>query len=281
MADTQEGSLGRHAVAAACLTVLFAASAAAQWQPQQPQVVPAPPSPEFLPRYDFHLSVDSLMPPKDTPEEIADERFSWETHFGGSFDVVDLVFARAGAMIDYEAVEGSEYRPFDPNQGNYTLEAFVLARTGRFEVGPIFHHVSRHLGDRPKREAIAWNELGGRVLDRREFGKTSLDVDLEGGYAVQHSFVDYTWISDARLLVKHPINGVVGIFGTAWGQLVGVNESLGRSTQTGGRVEVGVRVSGRGAVMELYVGYENRVDAYPLDHVPQHWALTGLRLVSR
>ena len=281
MAETQEGSLARHAVAAACLTFLFVARAAAQWQPQQPQVVPAPPSPEFLSRYDFHLSVDSLMPPKDTPEEIADERFSWETHFGGSFDVVDLVFARAGATIDYEAVEGSEYRPFDPNQGNYTLEGFVLARTGRFEVGPVFHHVSRHLGDRPKRQAIAWNELGGRVLDRREFGKTSLDVDLEGGYAVQHSFVDYTWISDARLLVKHPINGVVGIFGTAWGQLVGVNESLGRSTQTGGRVEVGVRVSGRGAVMELYVGYENRVDAYPLDHVPQHWALTGLRLVSR
>jgi hypothetical protein len=280
MAETQEGSLARHAVAAACLTVLFVARAAGQVQPQ-PQIVPAPASPEFLSRYDFHMSVDSLMPPKDTPEEIADERFSWITHFGGSFDVVDLVFARAGARIDYEAVEGSEYRPFDPNQGNYTLEGFVLARAGRFEVGPIFHHVSRHLSDRPKREAIAWNEFGGRLLDRREFGKTSLDVDLDGGYAVQHSFVDYTWIGDARLLVKHPINGKVGIFGTASGQLVGVNDSLGRSTQTGGRVEVGVRVYGRGAVMELYAGYENRVDAYPLDRVPQHWALTGLRLVSR
>lgn len=268
----------RHAAATACLTILFAVRAAAQ---QQPQVVPAPASPEFLSRYDFHLSVDSLMPPKDTPEEIADERFSWMTHFGGSFDVVDLVFARAGASIDFEAVEGSEYRPFDPNQGNYTLEAFVLARAGRIEVGPIFHHVSRHLSDRPKRDAIAWNELGGRVLGRQEVGKTTLDVDLEGGRVMQHSFVDYTWIADAKLLVKRPINTRVGLFGTAAGQLFGVNDSLGRGTQTGARVEVGVRLSGPGAVMELYVGYENRVDAYPLDRVPQHWALTGLRLVSR
>ena len=55
----------------------------------------------------------------------------------------------------------------------------------------------------------------------------------------------------------------------------------GRGTQIGVRVEAGVRLSGRGAVMELYVGYENRVDAYPLDRTSQVWGLTGLRLVSR
>jgi hypothetical protein len=33
--------------------------------------------------------------------------------------------------------------------------------------------------------------------------------------------------------------------------------------------------------VELYLGYERRVDAYPFDRVPQHWGLAGLRLVSR
>ena len=279
MAETEVGSLRRRAALAACLTLIVAVRGFAQ----QPTFTPAPAGPEFLSRYDFHLSVDSLMPPKDTPEALADERFSWNTHFGGSFDVLDLVFARAGATIDFEAVEGSEYRPFDPNQGNYVLEAFVLARAGkRSEVGAIFHHVSRHLSDRPKRDAIAYNELGARALRRLEFGPTTVDVDLEGGWAIQHSFVDYTWLGEANVLVRHSISPRIGVFGQASGKFFGVNgELVRRSTQTGGRIEGGVLVRGRGGVMELYVGYENRVDAYPLDRVPQQWGLAGLRLLSR
>ena len=278
MAETDEASLIRHAALAACLTLLCVARAAAQ----QPMAAPAPAGPEFLPRYDFHLGVDSLMPPKDTPAQLADERFSWITHFGGSFDVVDLVWVRAGANIDFEAVEGSEYRPFDPNQGNYILEAFISARTSRFEIGPIFHHVSRHLSDRPKREAIAWNELGARLLQRRERGPTTIDLDLEGGWAVQHSFVDYTWIGEGNVLVRHAIRPRIGVFGQASGKFFGVNGDVAdRGSQVGVRVEAGVRLSGRGGVMELYVGYENRVDAYPLDRTSQVWGLTGLRLVSR
>jgi hypothetical protein len=269
----------RRAALAACLILVFAARSAAQ---PQPVFVPAPAGPEFLPRYDFHLSVDSLSPPKDTPAEQADTRFSWDTHFGGSFDVVDLVVARAGALIDFDAVEGSELRPFDPNQGNYTLEGFVLARLGgRTEAGVIFHHVSRHLSDRPKRDAIAYNELGGRLLRRFDIGRTGIDLDLDGGWAIQHSFVDYTWIGDARLFVRYQISPRVGLFSRASASFFGVSELAARGTQTGGRVEGGVRLAGRAGVMELYLGYENRVDAYPLDRVPQHWGLAGLRLVSR
>src|SRR5262249_36748747 len=93
MAATDDGSLTRRAALAACLLMTFAARSPAQ---PQPVFVPAPAGPEFLSRYDFHLNVDSLSPPKDTPAEIADERFSWDTHFGGSFDVVDLIVGRAG-----------------------------------------------------------------------------------------------------------------------------------------------------------------------------------------
>lgn len=269
----------RRAACAACLMLTFAVHAAAQ---PQPVVAPAPAGPEFLSRFDFHLGVDSLMPPKDTPEERADQRFSWDTHFGGSFDILDLVFGRAGALIDYEAVEGSEYRPFDPNQGNYTLEGFILARLGgHTEGGVIFHHVSRHLSDRPKEQAVAWNELGGRLLHQREIGATTIDVNLEGGWAVQHSFVDYTWLSELDVRARHRVSPRVGIFVEGTGKLFGTDASVGRSTQTGGRIDGGVRLGGRGGVLELYVGYENRVDAYPLDRVPQRWGLAGLRLVSR
>jgi hypothetical protein len=279
MAAVEDGSLMRHAARAACLVLLLAARSAAQ--PQQ-VFVPPPADPQFFPRYDFHLSIDSLSPPKNTAAEQADERFSWDTHFGGSFDVTDLVIARAGALIDFDAVEGSEYRPFDPNQANYTLEGFVVARVhDRTEAGVIFHHVSRHLSDRPKREAIAYNELGGRLLRRFDFGQTSIDLNVDLGWTIQHSFVDYTWIGDARLLVRDQISPRVGVFLHARGSLFGVSDLASRGTQTGARVEGGVRLSGRGGVMELYVGYENRVDAYPFDRVPQHWALAGLRLVSR
>jgi hypothetical protein len=267
--------------AAVAALSLFALAHPAAAQPPQQLYVPPPAGPEFLPRYDFHMNVDSLSPPKDTPEEQADERFSWDTHFGGSFDVIDLVFARAGAVIDYEAVEGSEFRPFDPNQGNYTLEAFVSGRVGGSELGVIFHHVSRHLSDRPKRQAVAWNELGARALHRFASGDTTVDVDLEGGHVVQHSFVDYTWMGELDVLVRHAISPRIGIFASGRTQVIAVDDSVGRGTQTGARVEGGVRLGGRGGVMELYLGYENRVDAYPLDRVPQHWGLAGLRLLSR
>ncbi|HKB14187.1 MAG TPA: hypothetical protein VKD69_26160 [Vicinamibacterales bacterium] len=279
MAAIADGSLARHAACAACLFLL--ASTPALAQPQQ-LYVPPPAGPEFLPRYDFHMNVESLSPPKDTPAEQADERFSWDTHFGGSFDVLDIVVARAGAVVDYEAVEGSEFRPFDPNQGNYTLEAFVSARVKHSELGAIFHHISRHLSDRPKREAIAWNELGARFLHRFEAPAATVDLDAEGGYAIQHSFVDYTWLGELNVLVRHAISPRVGVFGYGQLRLFGIDTTVvDRGTQTGAKVEAGVRLGGRGGAMELYLGYENRVDAYPLDRVAQHWGLAGLRLVSR
>jgi hypothetical protein len=288
MAETRDGSLDpsvlrqapRPAAIAISLILLFAGSVAAQ--PPQPLYVPPPAGNEFFSRYDFHMSIESLSPPKDTPEQQADERFSWDTHFGGSFDLVDLVVLRGGVMVDYEAVEGSEYRPFDPNQGNYALEAFVSGRVRGSEIGAILHHVSRHLGDRPKRESIAWNELGARVLHRFETAAATVDLDVEGGRIMQHSFVDYTWLGEVDALVRHPISPRIGLFGMARLQLFGVDEVVaGRGTQTGAVIEGGVRLGGRGGIMELYLGYENRVDAYPLDRIPQHWGLAGLRLVSR
>jgi len=278
MADTQ-GSV----VLAACFALVFAAHAAAQ--DTQPIVAPAPSAPEFMSRYDFHLSIARLMPMTDTPAQAADvdQRFAWDGRFGGSFDFADLVTTRFGVVVDYQAVMGNERQPFDPNQGNYTLEGFVSGRVAPdTEVAGFFHHVSRHLSDRPKDFAVAYNEVGARVMRRLKLGTMTADVDLEGGRTIQHSYVDYTWLGEAQLLVRRPINEKVGVF--AHGSVQGflVNDLVAnRGAQGGALVEGGVRMTGRAGVLELFAGYEKRVDADPLDRQSQRWGLAGFRLLSR
>ena len=110
-------------------------------------------------RTDFHLNAAWLgtqvgeTSGDETPagEPPADKRFAWDTFWGGSIDFIDYVNGRIGIVIDYEAVLGREFQLFDPNQGNYTLEASSSARIDDDnEVVALFHHVSRHLSDRTK-----------------------------------------------------------------------------------------------------------------------------------
>ena len=257
------------------LGLLFAAPAAAQVP--QPVFVPAPAAPEFLSRYDFHMTVHQLYGSDDPAE-----RFSWDSHFGGSFDLIDYVFGRASVNVDYEAVLGHELRPFDPNQANYSLEASLSGRVRDTEIVAVFHHVSRHLSDRPKHYAIAWNAWGGRLLRRVTVGDVTIDGALDVGRVVQHSFVDYTWIGDLDVMIRRPVSPRVGVFAHGSGQMFAVDGTIpNRGTQIGALLEAGVRLAGRGGALEAFAGFERRVDAYPLDRVPQNWVLAGFRLLSR
>jgi len=269
------------AILVSCLILLVAAGPAAAQQ--MPTVSPAPAIPEFLPRADFHISVDRLIRSLTPHQKLADERFSWGSHFGGSFDPVDYVAGRATVTIDYQAVMGSEFRPFDLNQGVYFLEASISGRaSARTEAAVIFHHVSRHISDRPKPFSVAWNVLGGRFLHQVAAGSTTVDLAVEGGRVVQYSYVDYTWLGEANLQVRHQINNHAGLFALGTGQLFAVDTIVaGRGGQAGGRLEAGIRVKGRGGVMEIFAGYEKRVDADPVDRLPQRWGLAGVRLLSR
>jgi hypothetical protein len=218
-----------------------------------------------------------------TGQTVDDPRFSWDTHWGGSVDVVDYVGGRLAVIIDYQAVLGSEFQPFDPYQGNYTLEASGSVRAGAdTEVVGIFHHVSRHFSDRPKRVPIAWNVLGARILQRFSGGRSSLDLDLEGGRLVEHAYVDYTWVAEMNVLGRRQISDRVGAFARLNGQLFAVNGTVPkRGTQSGGLIEGGFRFGGKGGALELLAGLEKRVDADPLDRQPQHWGFAGFRLLSR
>ena len=269
------------AIRVSCLILLVAAGPAAAQQ--MPTVSPAPAIPEFLPRADFYMSVDRLIRSLTPQQKLVDQRFSWASHFGGSFDLVDYVVGRGTVTIDYQAVMGSEFRPFDLNQGIYFLEASISGRASAgTEAAVIFHHVSRHISDRPKPFSVAWNLLGGRLLHQVAAGSTTVDLAVEGGRVVQYSYVDYTWLGEVNFQVRHQINSHAGLFAHGTGQLFAVDKIVaGRGRQAGGRLEAGIRVKGRGGVMEIFAGYEKRVDADPLDRLPQRWGIAGVRLLSR
>ncbi len=193
------------AAAAVGLALAVVAPVAAQ----KPEPNP-PDRPAFLAGYNFHLAAAGLS--------ADDVRFTWDTHWGGDVDLVDYVVGRGKVLVDYEALLGSEFRAFDPNQGNYVLEVSGSARVKGTEFAGVFHHVSRHLADRPKRFAVAWNVAGVRALRRVTFGGTQIDVRLEGGKVVQHAFVDYAWTAGGELRLDRPVATSVGVFGRADGR---------------------------------------------------------------
>lgn len=272
MSDT-DGSLIRRAASAACLCFTLASPAFAQYS-HPPGFAAAPASPGIFTRTAFHLSAAKLT--------IDDERFDWDTHFGGDLDLIDYVAGRLTLRVDYEAVLGTEFRGMDPNQGNYTLEPSLSLRANGTEIALVFHHVSRHLGDRPKTFAIDWNVLGARAMRRVFVRGATADVTVGGGWFVQHSRVDYTWTGHADLLIRRPVNGRVGAFARATGETIAANPDLfNRTRLNGGKLEAGVRLNGVGGGVDLFGGYERRIDADPIDNQSRNWAFVGFRFVSR
>jgi hypothetical protein len=262
-------SVARAAVTAAAMTMCASLARA-----QQPLIRPldAPPdAAAFLPRIDFAASAALL--------NYDDVRFTWDTHWTVDFDVVQFKRFRAGFLGDYQGLLGSEFRPFDPYQSNYTLEVNGSTFVGDTEVGVVFNHISRHLGDRPKRRAVAENSLGIRVMRRFGHERTTFDVRADARKITQHSFVDYTSMSDLDLVLRRKVSPHLGFYGRLNGQLITVDPDVaGRDAQKGGRIEVGTRVYGEQGGLELFVGGERVIDADQLDRTTRQWAFVGFRL---
>ena len=188
---------------AACAALLFfAAAPRAHAQMTTPAVVPAPATPDFMSRYHFHLSAAAVA--------MNDPRFSWETHFGGDLDVADYVFGRSSILVDYEPSSATSFARSIRTRATTRSKCLRLSARGETEIAGVFHHVSRHLSDRPKRFAIAWNVLGVRVL-RRVSTKASRSMwSRARRKVVQNSFVDYTWTGDLDLMIRRPLSPASG-----------------------------------------------------------------------
>lgn len=264
-------AIAKRAAIAACLSLAVAGGADAQ----QPLSRTPAATKQFLPRYDFHLEAEALSG--------QDERFTWDTHWGGDFDVVDYVRGRLTLLADYQAVLGSELQPFDPNQSTYTLEVSSSFRVGWAEIAGMLHHESRHLGDRSKEFGIAQNVVGGRVMGYLEARRASLALRVDGGKITNRStFIDYTWTASCEALVRQSVTPRVGLFGRALGEFFLVDPTVaGRERQHGGRLEAGIRMAGESGALELFGGYARVIDADLLDRQAATWAFAGFRIANR
>jgi len=228
---------------------------------------------QFFPRYDFHLGADHLS--------TGDPQFTWDTKFGGDMDLVDYGIGRATFTANYEAVLGEEFRKLDPNQGNYLLDASTSARTHGYEIAALLHHTSRHLGDRFKRAPVDWNMFGFAV--GHDVRRGAMMIHPHGNVlgVLLKSNVDYSWEANGGIDLQMPVRPHISVVSGGNVRRVGVDGSRNRHTQTGGRVEGGVRFEGERGAIELIVAGERRIDAYPLDTSALSWVSAGFRFVSR
>ncbi len=226
----------------------------------------------FLTRYRFHLDATRLG--------ANDPRFVWDADFGGDLDFVDYGKGRISALVNFETILGDQYRSFDPNQGNYTLDLSASLRQDANEVALVFHHVSRHLSDRPKPFPIDWNMAGVRFMRRSTHGRLEVTIEGRALGTIRRSYVDYTAEvgggGDLNAALSAHVTAIV--HGDVYGILV--EKTSTRKTQNGGSVEAGVRLRGAKGAVDLVVGYERRVDAGPFDFLTRRWFFGGFRLVS-
>ena len=256
----------------AALAAAFLIGVSASARAQEPLAV-APAQLEFLSRLDFHMYAAGM-----SEDDI---QFHWTTDFGGDVDLLDYVAGRLSIVARYQAVLGDEFQPFDPNQNLYFLEASSSWRTRPAEFAVAFNHVSRHLSDRARVVTVAWNTLRGRALRQLAVGGGTLDLRGDVGLVTDRAYVDYLWMLGGQATFRKPFNPRVEWYARATGESWGVDDRYARSTQRGGRLESGLTLSGRGASLDLFAGYEQVIDADAFELVPRRWPFAGFRLARR
>jgi hypothetical protein len=215
-------------------------------------------------------------------EKLADDdiRFRWDADFGADIDVLRIDDWRVNVSALYEIVLAQELQRFDPYFNNYTFDVLGGRQVGQLEVAGVFRHVSKHLGDRPKRFLIAWNEVGVQVTRRWQTGAHDLQARVRGlGVFIKHD-VDYQGEIGGDLLWRRRVSPRVAIEGHGGVRVVPVDEGFQRGTQWAGRGEVGVRLAGRGAAVVFYGALDRRLDPDPMFPSAETWVLAGFRVTS-
>ena len=264
-------SLVRRVAGVFCLATIFIVSPlCAQTHPVDS---PAEDGPRVLSDFNFHMNAARI--------ETDDERFVWDVDLGGDIDLIDYGRGRVNVLADFETILGDELRAFDPNQGNYTLDVSASYRMARGEIALTFHHVSRHLSDRPKVFPIDWNMLGVQFRHHATIGRFEVDVGARGFATTQRSFVDYDTEFGGHARLHYRVRDTVALLvgGEAVGR--GVDRTVaGRDTVSGGLVEGGLRFETDDVALEIFAAVERRIDADPIERRARTWALVGFRLLS-
>ena len=210
-----------------------------------------------------------------------DTDFRWVGWIGAGAGLVEVSGVTAYFTADVETIIGNTRRTFDANQANYHLEVGFRRRLGeRHEAAVLFHHVSRHVVDRVKEEAVDWNLLGVRVAGRHP-GRIPLAYSAGLGHTTLASLIGYRWEAtghlDAAFLSGEKGEAYLG--GDA--RLVTVERSdafprgsfVDRSAEAGGRWRRG------GRTLETFVAWERRHDVFILRPGARSRALIGFRII--
>lgn len=228
---------------------------------------------ELFPEATVQLEGAYYVPPEDA--------FVWDTWVGGGAGLLRVKAATAYITADVETILGRERRTFDANQVNYHLEAGLRIRAGRQLVIPFFHHVSRHLVDRPKTQLVDWNIVGVRVT-----GPLPATSPLAGcysasvGHTVEWRTVGYQWEMTGVLDLE--------VLRRPWGTpylradvrfvTVDAQGSLPRGDFADFLGQGGVRFASGGRNLDLFVAFEHRNDVFLLVPGVRDRALLGLRI---
>jgi hypothetical protein len=227
----------------------------------------------LLPRVSAHAEAARYAP--------AERELGWTTWIGAAAGLVRARGMTLGGSAEVETIIGNERRAFDANQANYHLEVGVSARAGGFELTPFFHHVSRHVVDRPKGQAVDWNVLGLRVARQVE-GSVPLRLTLGAGHTTLASFVGYGWELTARAEGEWPRQRRAAGYAIAAARAVTVTAKRAPELPPGGFVDLLVEAGGRfrrqARALSLFAAFERRHDVFVDRPGQRDRALIGFRV---
>lgn len=227
----------------------------------------------LLPDVSVHLLAAHYAP--------VDTDFRWVGWIGGGAGLVEVGGVTGYFTADVETTIGNVRRTFDANQVNYHLEGGARRRFGeRYEGAIVFHHVSRHLVDRAKTEAVDWNILGARLTGRHP-GRFPVGYSIGLGHTTLASLVGYRWEVtghvDAALLSSDKAEAYVA--GDARYMTVERSDAFPRGNFLDRAGEAGVRWRRGGRSLEIFAAWQHRNDVFV--ERPGTWsrALFGFRVL--
>src|SRR5262249_735651 len=152
---------------------------------------------------------------------------------------------------------------------------------GRHEAEIAFSHVSRHLVDRPKDQAVDWNLIAARAELRFPDGLgVPIRLALGVGHTTLTSFVDYEWELTARAQADLPTRDRGRLYGIAGARGVTTDKAgpYARSGFADFLLEGGVSLGKDGRRLAFFAAYEHRNDVMLLAPGYRDWALVGMRI---
>ena len=212
----------------------------------------------------------------------SETELQWTTWIGAGVGVLTVRHATGYVAGDVETILGDERKPFDAYQVNYHLEAGIRVPVGSVLLVPFFHHVSRHLIDRPKTPTVDWNVLGLRAVGAlpaalRVPGRYAVSL----GHTVETTHVTYGWELTARAEAEvRRWSWAAAYLRVAARAVTTSDPAPPRDGFLDFAAEGGIRVRRGERHLDFFLAYEHRNDVFLLDPGSRDRALFGLRLAS-